>query len=124
MHLRGTGAFETVAVCRPFGACASKMLNDVRVHSSERKAEVRNNKDRKMRKLISRMGGLWLALLAAVVCLCPIGSHAQLTATNAVSLIEENVTNARETLVPIAIGGTVLFIAIAAALKFWKKVFK
>jgi len=48
---------------------------------------------------------------------------AQLTSTNAIELIESNVVTARETLVPIAIGALVLFVGIAAGMKFWKRIF-
>jgi len=55
--------------------------------------------------------------------LCAMSTFAQTTGTNAVALIEDNVTNARDTLVPLAIGAAVLFIAIAAGKKFWKRIF-
>lgn len=64
------------------------------------------------------------ALMALLGILGLSEACAQLTSTNAIDLIEANVTNARDTLVPIAIGGLVLFIGIAAGMKFWKKVFK
>jgi len=63
---------------------------------------------------------LMLAALAALV----MNACAQLTATNAVGLIEDNVINARDTMVPLAIGGLVLFLGIAAGVKFWRRIFK
>jgi len=50
-------------------------------------------------------------------------ASAQLTSSNAVDLISDNVTNARDTMVPIAIGALVLFIGIGAGVKFWKRIF-
>jgi len=41
-----------------------------------------------------------------------------------VDLISDNVTNARDTMVPLAIGGLVLFLGIAAGVKFWKRIFR
>jgi len=53
-----------------------------------------------------------------------INVQAQTTATNAVALIEDNVTNARDTMVPIGIGAAVLFLGVGAAVVFWKKLFR
>lgn len=61
---------------------------------------------------------------AGLFVVAALPAQAQLTATNAVALIEDNVTNARDTLVPLAIGGAVLFVAIAAGMKFWKRIFR
>jgi len=63
-----------------------------------------------------------LALLALIAVTVP--ASAQLTATNAVDLISDNVTNARDTMVPLAIGGLVLFLGIAAGVKFWRRIFR
>lgn len=71
--------------------------------------------------VLRSLGGLGVA---AGVVLAAVPAQAQLTATNAVALIEDNVTNARDTLVPLAIGGAVLFVAIAAGMKFWKRIFR
>jgi len=72
---------------------------------------------RTMHSAISR----WLFVLLALAL--PTMVWAQTTATNAVALIEDNVTNARDTLVPLAIGAAVLFIAIAAGKRFWTRIF-
>jgi len=73
---------------------------------------------RTMHSVISR----WLFVLLAISL--PTMVWAQTTATNAVALIEDNVTNARDTLVPLAIGAAVLFVAVAAGMKFWKRLFR
>jgi len=73
---------------------------------------------RTMHSAISR----WLFVLLAISL--PTMVWAQTTATNAVALIEDNVTNARDTLVPLAIGAAVLFVAVAAGMKFWKRLFR
>jgi len=64
-----------------------------------------------------------LFILAMLAFCYPQVAAAQLTSTNAVTLITDNVTNARDTIVPIAIGALVLFIGIAAATKFWRRIF-
>jgi len=64
---------------------------------------------------------LFMLALALAVFAGP--AMAQTSGTNAVTEIAANVTNARDVLVPLAIGGAVLFIAIAAGKKFWKKIF-
>jgi len=61
--------------------------------------------------------------MGVVLLFVAFGASAQTTGTNAVSLIVDNVTNARDLLVPIAIGAVVLFIAIGAGAKFWKRIF-
>jgi len=72
-----------------------------------------------------KLGVRHLGLLAFIVSLLsPVVLQAQLTATNAVGLIEDNVVNARDTLVPLGIGAAVLFVALAAGMKFWKRTFK
>jgi hypothetical protein len=73
---------------------------------------------REERKPVKKLGAIAVGLTVAAY-----SSMAQLSGTNAVSLIEDNVTNARDTLVPLAIGGAVLFISIAAGKKFWKRIF-
>jgi len=65
----------------------------------------------------------WIVAVVAAVCLLPAAVMAQTTATNAVELISDNVTNARDTMVPLAIAALVLFVGIAAAVKFWKRIF-
>jgi len=67
---------------------------------------------------------LRMFLAAILAMLLPVLAQAQTTATNAVALIEDNVTNARDTLVPLAIGAAVLFVAVAAGMKFWKRLFR
>lgn len=70
--------------------------------------------------------GRWVTLALALVCgaiAYPQVAAAQLTSTNAVTLVADNVTNARDTIVPIAIGAMVLFIGIAAVAKFWKRIY-
>jgi len=62
-------------------------------------------------------------LVLSLLAFSGMTAVAQTTGTNAVALIEDNVVNARDTLVPLAIGGAVLFVAIAAGKKFWKKIF-
>jgi len=71
-----------------------------------------------MRKL-----SMWLLALLALIAVT-VPASAQLTATNAVELISDNVTNARDTMVPLAIGGLVLFLGIAAGVKFWRRIFR
>jgi len=51
-------------------------------------------------------------------------ASAQTTATNAVALISDNVVNARDTMVPLAIGAAVLVAGIGAAMFFWKRIFR
>jgi len=75
-----------------------------------------------MVKIQNRLNGWLLALLALIAVTLP--ASAQMTATNAVDLISDNVTNARDTMVPLAIGGLVLFLGIAAGVKFWKRIFR
>lgn len=65
----------------------------------------------------------WSFLAMAALFVCLSAAVAQTTGTNAVSLIQDNVTNARDTLVPLAIGAAVLFVSIAAGKKFWKRIF-
>jgi len=64
----------------------------------------------------------WFVAMCFVAVFVSLG-NAQTTATNAVSLLEDNVVNARDTFVPLAIGALVLFVGIAAAVKFWKRIF-
>jgi len=80
-----------------------------------------NSGERNERFQVKKFQVLFLAVAALVLGVLPVS--AQLTATNAVSLIESNVVNARDTMVPIAIGALVLFIGIAAGVKFWKRIF-
>jgi len=65
----------------------------------------------------------WYWVFVAALILLPGALMAQTTATNAVELISDNVTNARDTMVPLAIAALVLFVGIAAAVKFWKRIF-
>lgn len=65
-----------------------------------------------------------LMLLAWVAMLMAVGAQAQTTGTNMVNLISDNVTNARDELVPLGIGLTVLFIAIAIGVKIYRKTVK
>lgn len=69
-----------------------------------------------MRKMVN-----WVVALALLVV--ATGVQAQTTATNAITLIDDNIVNARDTMVPLAIGAAVLFIGISAGVKFWKKIF-
>jgi len=64
-----------------------------------------------------------MAALVALMFAAVMTGAAQTTATNAVTLISDNVTNARDTMVPIAIGALVLFIGIGAGVKFWRRIF-
>lgn len=71
------------------------------------------------------VGWLFNAIMLGMVALFVTvpGLIAQTTSTNAVDLISDNVEYARDTLVPIAIGALVLFIGIAAGVKFWKRIY-
>jgi len=51
-------------------------------------------------------------------------ASAQTTATNMVSLVSDNVENARDVMVPLGIGLTVLFVGIAVILKIYRKTVK
>jgi len=64
-----------------------------------------------------------MAVLLALVGLMvsQVGVFAQTTGTNMVQLIEDNVTNARDSLVPLGIGLTVLFIAIGIGVRIYSK---
>jgi len=66
-------------------------------------------------------GKLGLVLLALLVAAGSV--VAQTTATNAVDSIESNVEYAKTTIVPLSIAGAVLFLGVAAAKKFWKRIF-
>lgn len=66
---------------------------------------------------------LKLAVAGASVLAWQVTSWAQDTGSNAVTQILDNTTNARSVVVPVAIGGAVLFISVAAAKKYWKRIF-
>jgi len=63
----------------------------------------------------------WLVVLVTVVLAS--SAMAQITATNAVDTIEANVEYAKTAIVPLSIAGAVLFIGVAAAKKYWKRIF-
>jgi len=64
-------------------------------------------------------------LLAVIAMLLGSGvASAQSTGTNMVNLISDNVTFAQNELVPLGIGLTVLFIAIAIGVKIYRKTVK
>jgi len=60
--------------------------------------------------------------VAALLCAYPALAAAQ-TATNAVDDMVANIGYARTNVVPLALTALGLFIGIAAAVKYWKRIF-
>jgi len=65
-----------------------------------------------------------VALAAASAVTVPSTVAAQTTGSNFVADLAGNVTNAQNTMSPLAISATILFIAVGAGIAFWKRLFK